>query len=125
MKVKSVLVALCLLSPLAQAYTDRNDVPSCSASMPQEYVDNTTKRELFVIIDRTMSASLNEKVMVETYNQISRFVKSGDSVQIVQFSSYNKDGFTNVAFKGKTDIPLSRENRDYIRKSQLLALTNV
>lgn len=119
MKVKNLLIALCMLSPLANAYTVRNDVPSCSANMPQEYVDNSTKRELFVIIDRTMSGSLNEKVMVETYNQISRFVRSGDSVQIVQFSSYNKDGFTNVAFKGKTDLPLSKENRDYIRKSQL------
>ena len=67
-----------------------------------------------------MSGSLNDKVTMETYRQVSRFIKPGDSVQVIQFSSFNKDGFTNVEFKGRTDFPLSEDSRDHIRKSQLL-----
>ncbi|MEZ8142077.1 hypothetical protein A1OO_19090 [Enterovibrio norvegicus FF-33] len=119
MVIKTLLIAASLMSSAALAFTDRNDIPSCSQGLPDDLVTTTAERELFVIIDRTMSASLNDRIMQETYGQISRFIRPGDSIQIIQFSSYNKDGFTSIALKGKTDMPLSKDSRDEVRKSQL------
>ncbi len=113
-------LAFVFASSVAQAAIERNDVPSCTQGIdPQLVTNSSSARELFVVIDRSMSSSLNDNIMRESYNQILRFIQPGDSVQIVQFSSLQKDGFTNVAFKGKTELPLPKASRDHVRKSQL------
>ena len=122
---KLISVFACTLTFISQttfASVERNDVPSCMQSVDNEYVIDSHERELFVIVDRTMSSSLNTSVMKESYQQIIRFIQPGDRVQIIHFSSLQQDGYTNVSFKGKTDIPLLSSHRAEIKKSHLKKL---
>lgn len=124
MKRSWILPALLTLgcSLSANAAIDRNDVPSCTSSLPQELVNHSNERELFIVLDRTMAHSLHDNMKSEMYQQIKRFLEPGDAVQMVQFSSFYNDGYTNIAFQGKTDLPLAPEQRDHVRKSQLAKL---
>lgn len=104
---------------MVNAAQERNDIPSCSSQLPQELVTQAAHRELVIAVDRTMANALPENAKSELFQQVKRFLQVGDTVKLIQFSSFFRDSYTEIVFQGATDFPLTEDKRQYVRKSEL------
>lgn len=124
MKVSSLIkmmagIILSMLAFNASAENVRNDVPSCASGIDSEYYQRPNERELIILVDRTMAHSLSTDIKRSLFNDIERFIQSGDTVQFIEFSSFAKDSYTRIVFKGQLDVPLNPDVRNNIKKSKL------
>ena len=77
-------------------------------------------RDLYVLIDQTME--LSKKLQEETYQNIIKFLRPGDTVQIIGFSANAAGYYTEVILKGVIDKRLSEDDRYDISKKILRQL---
>ncbi|KDM91863.1 hypothetical protein [Photobacterium galatheae] len=122
-KIKlSFLTMVALMSHFASASTLRNDVPSCTETVPSEYYQLSNEREFVILVDKTMAHSLDKEIKSELYQGIKRFIQPGDKVQLVEFSSFVQDSYIKVAFNGQLDTPIHDDHKKYVKKSVLKQL---
>ncbi|MCG3884861.1 hypothetical protein I3271_09180 [Photobacterium leiognathi] len=117
LKIGMLSVAL-IMSATVQA-SERNDIPSCSSMIPSEYYSLEKNRSITIIVDKTMANTLDNSIKTELFENIKRFIKQGDIIEVIDFSSYSGSSYTKVSFKGQLDTSLDDDNRNYIKKSVL------
>lgn len=94
----------------------RDDFPSCYPIIGQQPKE-TNSRELFVLIDQTVKLDDNLKRSVS--EKIHRFLRSGDRINIVIFSAYIDERYTDSLLNGQIDFSLSDKNRFEMPKAKL------
>ncbi|MCY9873001.1 hypothetical protein [Vibrio barjaei] len=120
--MKALKLSLALMCSAASAMvgaTERNDIPSCTKNVPSEYYQLPQERELFLMIDRTMVAALDDETKASIYNNVGRFLRPGDKLQMIEFSSFQGGAYTKVSFVGQMDSMVDSSVQNYVKKSVL------
>ncbi|MFO6424083.1 hypothetical protein [Motilimonas sp. KMU-193] len=115
--IKLPLLLLGLLSTAAIHANQRNDIPGCYeyAKIDRQTERQQQSRELVVAIDATFAPDVPLKKQV--HEKVHRFIKPGDSVNVVSFSAYVGNNYTQVLFSGRLDNDIAE--RDQISKKAL------
>ena len=71
---------LLLLLSLSVALFARNDVPSCYEALKMTNPNESTQKELFILVDQT--TVLDKNLMIYTYKNMMKFIKNGYAVKI-------------------------------------------
>lgn len=123
MKAKTLLttsVALALSLALnATAATERDDIPSCYPLLAGHYDQQipAPKRSLTVVIDQTIP--LPQALRNDVTSKVLRFLKPGDKLNVISFSAFYDDQYTDMTFTGSLDPVLSSDDRSSIGKRTL------
>ena len=113
-----IAMALFCSSFSATATAVRDDIPSCYP-MVAKYVDQPVaepKRSLTVIIDQTIPLPVD--IQRDVGAKVMRYLQPGDKINIISFSAFFDDQYTNLAFSGTLD-PILGDDRSSIGKRTL------
>jgi len=110
-----LLTAFLLLT--LSLFAMENKLPDCYSMSGIEIKQKVQQKELFVIIDQTtiMSDSIQEYM----FNNTRKFIKEGNTVNIITYSSNQGNRFTQVPFSGALNYNLTNKQRRSISKKQL------
>ncbi len=110
--IAGLLAALSTITFASQ----RNDVPSCYDAY-NITAEKSVERELFVVIDGTFDPDINLKRTVHA--KVHDFLRPGDRFNILSFSAYLEDNYTNLKSAGQIEALISEDIRNSISKSSL------
>lgn len=112
-----LIIAALLLSSSALCNPSL-DVPSCQFAIDAVHQPEPN-RELFLVVDRTMVGALDQAIKRDIYDHVQNFLRSGDKVQLIEFSSMQGGYYTQVTFSGMLDHDLNDEQRYTLAKSKM------
>lgn len=112
-----LIIAALLLSSTTFGNTSR-DVPSCQFALDAEH-QPSAHRELFLVVDRTMVGALDQSIKRDIYNHVQDYLRNGDRLQLIEFSSVQGGYYTQVTFSGILDHDLNDDQRYTLAKSKM------
>lgn len=115
----AVAVAFAALTGNANA-GQRDMVNSCYEMLKLEKPEAELSREVFVIIDQTISFPQEQRL--SWTQDVIKKVEPGTAVTVVTFSAFISDRFAAIEFSGQMDVPPSQSERDNLPKRSLRGL---
>ncbi len=85
----------------------RNDFPSCRPGFFKEGPDKTSSRDLYIILDRTVS--FNDVLQKDALRRIAAAITPGDHLRLISFSGLTQSEFTLVQLDGFVDSAATDE----------------
>lgn len=116
--IRVLLIIAALLFSSSALCSSSLDVPSCQFTI-DAYQQPKPHRELFLVVDRTMVGALDQTIKRDIYDHVQHYLRSGDKVQLIEFSSVQGGYYTQVTFSGMLDHNLNDEQRYTLAKSKL------
>ena len=92
-------------------------IPSCYEAYDVDVEQQTVKQELFVVIDQT--TVMNPSVQKTIFNSTKKFIKRGNSINIITFSSNAGNRYMEIAFSGFIEPELTKKQRNSQSKKTL------
>lgn len=109
----TTMAIVLMTSPVLAAA--RDDLGNCYAHVAH-YLEPGQRekpaRELTVLIDQTVVP--DKKLKQDVYENVIRFIRPGDKINIIAFSAYSNGHYTEMKFSGVMDRPLPEKARDNI-----------
>jgi hypothetical protein len=84
---------------------ERNDLPSCRSLLFKESPQDSTRRDYFVVVDRTVS--FPESLLSDVIDRTERSIRPGDHVEVISFSGLTASEFTYVQLNLRIDSTAS------------------
>lgn len=111
--------AMTLWTSMVMAST-RDDFPSCYSVLGNEAPESQdATRELFVIIDQTLT--LNVDLKRHVHEKIHEYLSPGDRLTLLTFSAYAEGRYASMPLTGKIDHGLTEDQRYVIGSTKLRA----
>lgn len=110
-----ILISVVLILMSIFNYAKANDdFRNCYDVFGGNLLAKETQNELFVLIDQTIKLDNNLKSMV--FRKINEFMKPGNKLSLISFSTYQDSKYTQLLLSGQLDYPLTEDEKYSISK---------
>ena len=94
-----------------------NKLPDCYVMSGMDVKQQAPQKEVFVVLDQT--TIMSDSVQNYVFNSTRKFIKAGNAINIITFSSNQGNRFTQVPFSGLLNSPLTKRQHNSMSKKQL------
>ena len=108
---------LSLLTLFSLAFAMENKLPDCYDMAGLKLTPKPLKKEIFVVLDQT--TIMNSSIQGYVFKSTKKFLKAGNAINIITYSSNQGNRFTQVPFSGVLNSKLTPKERNYISKKRL------